>query len=170
MTTSQLLTTRTSARRTRFATRMTGIAWVVGLVCSWAKPLSDAAFLGEWTFDFSPLGIRIRPEATHYAVVRPTRLAHISLGDTLAWLKKVVVPSRGRLPTGPVCRQGSGNFIHAREFQRVDRYQLDGVSLKKYPEISRPLLVSKLRKQPALIREHTAGKHHLATASQQLAT
>ena len=33
----------------------------------------------------------------------------------------------------------------------MDGHQLDGVSLKKYPEIPRPLLVSKLRNQPALI-------------------
>jgi hypothetical protein len=38
-----------------------GAMLVVGLIVrSWVKPLSDAAFLGEWTFDFSPLGIRIR--------------------------------------------------------------------------------------------------------------
>ena len=38
-----------------------GAILLVGLIVrSWAKPLSDAAFLGEWTFDFSPLGIRIR--------------------------------------------------------------------------------------------------------------
>ena len=38
-----------------------GAILAVGLIVrSWAKPLSDAAFLGEWTFDFSPLGIRIR--------------------------------------------------------------------------------------------------------------
>ena len=38
-----------------------GTILLVGLIVrSWAKPLSDAAFLGEWTFDFSPLGIRIR--------------------------------------------------------------------------------------------------------------
>src|SRR5258707_347631 len=38
-----------------------GAIVLVGLIVrSWAKPLPDAAFLGEWTFDFSPLGIRIR--------------------------------------------------------------------------------------------------------------
>jgi hypothetical protein len=36
------------------------ILLVTFIVRSWAKPLPDAAFLGEWTFDFSPLGIRIR--------------------------------------------------------------------------------------------------------------
>jgi hypothetical protein len=38
-----------------------GAILLVGLIVrSRAKPLSDAAFLGDWTFDFSPLGIRIR--------------------------------------------------------------------------------------------------------------
>ena len=36
------------------------ILLVALMVRSWVKPLSNGAFLGEWTFDFSPLGIRIR--------------------------------------------------------------------------------------------------------------
>jgi hypothetical protein len=45
------------------------ILLVALIVRSWAKPLSDAPFLGDWTFDFSPLGIRIhRPTS-----IRPLR-------------------------------------------------------------------------------------------------
>ncbi len=81
-----------------------GAILLVGLIVrSWAKPLSDAAFLGEWTFDFSPLGIRIRrpnvDSTTSWAAVREIASSgdHIFIWtDSIAAL---LVPIRD-LPAG----------------------------------------------------------------------
>ena len=36
------------------------VALLIRIVRSWHKPVADGNFLGEWHYDFSPLGIRIR--------------------------------------------------------------------------------------------------------------
>ena len=73
------------------------------IVRSWAKPLADAAFLGEWTFDFSPLGIHVRrpnvDSVTSWAAVREIASSgdHIFIWtDSIAAL---LVPIRD-LPAG----------------------------------------------------------------------
>jgi hypothetical protein len=67
-------------------------------------------------------------ETTHYAAVRPTWLAYISLGDTLALSKKVVAPSRKQLPT-------SWAFIPT--FARMEIWNMDSpVGLLELPDLS----------------------------------
>jgi hypothetical protein len=92
-----------------------GAILLVGLIVrSWAKPLSDAAFLGEWTFDFSPLGIRIRrpnvDSTSSWAAVREIA----SSGDHIfIWTDSIaafLVPIRD-LPAG-LSSEGAQTILH----------------------------------------------------------
>ena len=81
-----------------------GAILLVGLVVrSWGKPLSDAAFLGEWTVDFSPLGIRIhRPNVDSTLSWVAVREVASSGDHIFIWtdsISALLVPIRD-LPTG----------------------------------------------------------------------
>ena len=100
-----------------------GAILLVGLIIrSWAKPLSDAAFLGEWTFDFSPLGIRIRrpnvDSTTSWAAAREIASSgdHIFIWtDSIAAL---LVPIRD-LPAG-LSSERALNILHGLKNQVGD--------------------------------------------------
>lgn len=76
---------------------------VARLISFWTKPLPDGAFLGEWNFDFSPVGIRVsRPlidSTSSWGVVREisSTTDHIFIWTDV--ITALVVPIRD-LPAG----------------------------------------------------------------------
>lgn len=67
------------------------------------KPLGDAAFLGEWTFDFSPVGIRVRrPQHDSVSSWGAVREISLTADHLFIWIDSTaafVVPLRD-LPAG----------------------------------------------------------------------
>jgi hypothetical protein len=97
-----------------------GAILLVGLVVrSWAKPLSGAAFLGEWTFDFSPLGIRIRRPNVDSISSWPAVREIASSGDHIfIWTDSIaalLVPIRD-LPAG-LSSERAQSILHGLKTQ-----------------------------------------------------
>jgi hypothetical protein len=80
----------------------------------WMRPLQDGAFLGEWTFDFSPLGVRThRPQVdatTSWGAVREITSTADHLFIWTDAIAAYVIPVRD-LPAG-MSREGAQSILH----------------------------------------------------------
>jgi hypothetical protein len=89
------------------------------IVRFWMKPLRDAAFLGEWNFDFSSAGIRIRrPQVDSTSSWGAVREITSTAEHLFLWIDAIaafVVPVRD-LPAG-LSREGAQSVLYALRAQ-----------------------------------------------------
>ena len=124
----------------------------------WMRPLQDGAFLGEWTFDFSPLGVRThRPQVdatTSWGAVREITSTADHLFIWIDAIAAYVVPVRD-LPAG-MSREGAQSILHDLKAQVVGSLRDAGASIpsaERYvPQHAPQLPRSVTRSIQALIR------------------
>ena len=97
----------------------------------WMRPLQDGAFLGEWTFDFSPLGVRThRPQVdatTSWGAVREITSTADHLFIWIDVIAAYVVPVRD-LPAA-MTREGAQSILHDLKAQVVGSPRGAGASI-----------------------------------------
>ena len=105
------------------------------VIRSWSKPLPNAAFLGEWTFDFSPLGVRIRRPNVDSTSSWPAVREIASSGDHIfLWTDSVaalLVPIRD-LPPG-LSSERALSILHGLKTQVDVPPTVDNPSIPAYP-------------------------------------
>jgi hypothetical protein len=106
------------------------------LVRFWMRPVQDGAFLGEWTFDFSPLGVRThRPQVDATTSWGAVREITSSADHFFIWIDAIaayVVPVRD-LPAG-TSREGAQSILHDLKAQVVGSPRELGASIPSAEE------------------------------------
>jgi hypothetical protein len=109
---------------------------VVGrIVRFWMRPLRDAAFLGDWTFDFSPVGIRVRrPHVDSTSSWGAVREITSTTDHLLIWIDAIaafVVPVRD-LPAG-TSREAAQAALN--DLRTQARSEQDGTDMAAAPSV-----------------------------------
>ena len=126
------------------------------IVRFWMKPLRDAAFLGEWTFEFTPVAIRIRrpqiDSTSSWGAVREITTTSEHLFIWIDAIAAYVVPVRD-LPAG-LSTEGAQSILHDLNVQVRSEADIEdgGTTVSSVP----PYLMDRV---PQLPRSLTRSMH-----------